>query len=146
MLLTREPVSDFRCRMEYRIVDPKAEGQLVWRSPNAYQGRAEGYSIGLQSDSINTPKHFVFMSYLTKPIAEIGSIQVSPNKWHTLELKAIGKKMSVSFDGAAAYSFEDTRYEIGVLGVHTREPGIEIRKFEYQSIDGESASKPPNGP
>ncbi len=43
-------------------------------------------------------------------------------------------------------NFEDTRDDTGVLGGQTREPGIKIRKLEYQLLGGENASKPQNIP
>lgn len=147
LLFTKKQFTDFRARIDYRVGEG-AEAALIPRCPNARRQREEGLSVGMTSNAwvynVNKAFHYVYKSGASKKIRKNPNpIAVAAGQWHVLEVEMVGASGKVFFDGRFVYDFQSDEHLVGCLGIHTRAPGLEVRRFDYRELRAAGEPSPP---
>ena len=149
LLFIPQEIGNFVTRLEFRVSEEGGEGALILRSPVSTHSRPEGYSIGLSGQggwvySVESFFHFIYKSGRSGIISDDPAIEVDDGKWQVLEVECFGDQIVAVLNGKIIHQVIDSRFSRGKLGLHSRNPSLEVREFVYRKIESPSlATRPP---
>jgi WD40 repeat protein len=133
----REDYEDFHLRVELKINRPGDSGVLF----RAQRGISPGKSFpaGYEAQILGTKAGGIMQrSECTK--------EIEPDRWFTLEVIAVGKKLTVVVNGETTTHLSDEAHRSGCIAVQVWNPGtvVRFRKVEIKELPpGEPAAAKP---
>lgn len=130
---TTSPFSDFQLKLDYRCGNSNADAAVFIRTAKDSMPTDNGYQIRLGDSDSSWPAGSIVQR------SKASSPRPAPNQWHTLEINALGERITVTIDHQKVAEGNANYARAGYIGFKVVRGGsVEFRDVKLQPVTATS--------